>query len=163
MFRIVEDTEPPIPETVSPLLDDFLRKCFQKDPASRPDAEKLFEHEWLKKNWGLPNVRFFSRIRGRTWLLISSLVQDLRPQDSIPFLRRVSADYNKTDIRFLLASNNEFAEPKTLVRDETLRIEEPAHTNPPPSSPPRPMGQDSDNPAVQEHSFVKTTFSKRKW
>lgn len=59
MFRIVEDTEPPIPETVSPLLDDFLRQCFQKDPASRPDAEKLFEHEWLKKNWGLPNVRFF--------------------------------------------------------------------------------------------------------
>ena len=58
MFRIVEDTEPPIPETVSPLLDDFLRQCFQKDPASRPDAEILCEHEWLKKNWGLPNVCF---------------------------------------------------------------------------------------------------------
>jgi len=56
MFRIVEDTEPPIPETVSPLLDDFLRQCFQKDPAGRPDAEILCEHEWLKKNWGLPNV-----------------------------------------------------------------------------------------------------------
>ena len=65
MFRIVEDTEPPIPETVSPLLDDFLRQCFQKDPAHRPDAEILCEHEWLKKNWGLPNVCSFPHTRER--------------------------------------------------------------------------------------------------
>lgn len=56
MFRIVEDTEPPIPATFSPLLDHFLRQCFQKDPARRPDAEILCEHEWLK-NWGFPKVR----------------------------------------------------------------------------------------------------------
>jgi len=56
MFRIVEDTEPPIPETASPLLDDFLRQCLRKDPASRPDAEALFEHQWLKENWSHPKV-----------------------------------------------------------------------------------------------------------
>ena len=56
MFRIVEDTEPPIPEKVSPLLDDFLRQCLRKDPASRPDAETLCEHEWLGKNFGYPKV-----------------------------------------------------------------------------------------------------------
>lgn len=69
MFRIVEDTEPPIPETASPLLDDFLRQCLQKDPARRPDAEILCEHEWLKKNWGLSDVCFFPRARERVCLL----------------------------------------------------------------------------------------------
>lgn len=103
MFRIVEDTEPPIPDAVSPLLNNFLRQCFQKDPAKRPDAEILCEHEWLK-NWGFP--------------------KELRPQDSIPFLRRVSADYNKTDIRYLLSAND-FTEPKTPVLDEAPRAEEP--------------------------------------
>ncbi|KAF9645362.1 hypothetical protein BDM02DRAFT_3189769 [Thelephora ganbajun] len=140
MFRIVEDTEPPIPETVSPLLDDFLRQCFHKDPAKRPDAEILCEHEWLKKNWGLP--------------------KELRPQDSIPFLRRVSADYNKADIRYLLSSNNDSTEPKTPVRDEASRIEEPPQIHPSPPTPARRTSQDNDNPAVQEHSFVKTTFGK---
>ena len=57
MFRIVEDTKPPIPEVVSPLLGDFLRQCFQKDPTKRPDAEILCEHQWLK-NWGFPKVCF---------------------------------------------------------------------------------------------------------
>ena len=103
---------------------------------------------------------FFSRTRVNTSLLMI-LVQDLRPQDSIPFLRRVSADYNKTDIRFLLSSNNDSAEPKTPVRDETPRVEEPPRIQSPPPTPARPTGQDNDNPAVQEHSFVKTTFSKR--
>ena len=56
MFRIVEETEPPIPETASPLLDDFRRQCLQKDPASRPNAETLCEHEWLKENWGYSKV-----------------------------------------------------------------------------------------------------------
>jgi len=57
MFRITED-EPPIPETVSPLLDDFLRQCFQRDPAKRPDAGTLCEHEWLKENRVLQKVCF---------------------------------------------------------------------------------------------------------
>lgn len=51
MFRITVDTDPPIPETVSPLLDDFLRKCFQRDPIRRPDAKTLSDHEWLKNSW----------------------------------------------------------------------------------------------------------------
>ncbi|KAI0035295.1 protein kinase, partial [Vararia minispora EC-137] len=68
MFRIVEDDMPPLPEGCSGPLLDFLKTCFNKDPERRPSAEVLFEHEWLKKHWGLN--------------------KDLRPQDSIPFLRR---------------------------------------------------------------------------
>lgn len=56
MFRIVEDDMPPLPEGCSPLLEDFLRQCFHKDPSMRPGAEMLFEHQWLKKNWGAHKV-----------------------------------------------------------------------------------------------------------
>ncbi|KAF8270311.1 kinase-like domain-containing protein [Lactarius quietus] len=51
MFRIVEDECPPIPERFSRPLVAFLKVCFHEEPAMRPSAGKLFEHEWLK-NWG---------------------------------------------------------------------------------------------------------------
>ena len=57
MFRIVEDDMPPLPEGVSPLLEDFLKVCFHKDPTLRPSAELLCEHEWLKKSWSGLQVR----------------------------------------------------------------------------------------------------------
>ena len=47
---------PPIPEGLSEPLQDFLTLCFNKDPARRPNAETLFEHEWLKNEWGLYKV-----------------------------------------------------------------------------------------------------------
>ena len=56
MFRIVEDEMPPLPEGCSDLLKDFLKKCFNKDPAKRPSAEVLCEHQWLKQNWGAHKV-----------------------------------------------------------------------------------------------------------
>jgi serine/threonine protein kinase len=57
MFNIVEDKSPPIPEGCSNTLQDFLKQCFHKNPAKRPTAEKLFEHPWLKQNWGILKVR----------------------------------------------------------------------------------------------------------
>lgn len=65
MFRIVEE-DIPIPAQVTPHLYDFLTKCFAKDPNSRPTAEELLLHRWLR----LDSVR------------------DFRPQDSIPFWQR---------------------------------------------------------------------------
>lgn len=56
MFRIVEDDMPPIPEGCSPYLQEFLTRCFNKDPTKRPSAEQLCEHPWLKKKWGLHKV-----------------------------------------------------------------------------------------------------------
>ncbi|KAF8677773.1 Serine/Threonine protein kinase, catalytic domain [Rhizoctonia solani] len=85
MFRIVEDERPPIPEGFSPMLRNFLELCFNKDPDLRPSAAILFEHPWLKQKWGA--------------------YKELRPQDSIPFLRRVSADLQRSDaVRHLAAS-----------------------------------------------------------
>ncbi|KAL7417452.1 kinase-like domain-containing protein [Mrakia frigida] len=74
MYRIVEGGPPPFPENASPELKSFLSQCFEKDPTMRPSADVLFEHDWVKPHLALNKV---SR---------------LRPQDSIPFLRRVSAD-----------------------------------------------------------------------
>lgn len=47
LFRIVQDDHPPIPESCSPMLTDFLFQCFQRDPNLRVTAEKLMRHSWL--------------------------------------------------------------------------------------------------------------------
>ncbi|KAJ6610201.1 hypothetical protein B0H10DRAFT_2225214 [Mycena sp. CBHHK59/15] len=136
MFRIVEDDMPPLPEDISSLLQDFLTQCFNKDPTKRPSADLLCEHQWLKKNWGVH--------------------KELRPQDSIPFLRRVSADLQKSEaVRFL----SQIEMPESPSHDSHNADD---HLS---SSPPgrrislssRPMDQDI---SPREHSFVKTTFSK---
>jgi serine/threonine protein kinase len=50
MFRIVEDEMPPLPESASPELQDFLKRCFSKLPQQRPTAAALFTHPWLLRN-----------------------------------------------------------------------------------------------------------------
>lgn len=76
MFKIVEDDMPPLPENCSPELVDFLQLCFAKEPEDRPTAEMLFEHAWLRKHW-------------------QAHKNTLRPQDSIPFIRRISSEYTR--------------------------------------------------------------------
>ncbi|KAJ7672369.1 hypothetical protein DFH06DRAFT_91381 [Mycena polygramma] len=132
MFRIVEDDMPPLPEGCSHLLEDFLTQCFNKDPTKRPSAEFLCEHQWLKKNWGEHKA--------------------LRPQDSIPFLRRVSADLQKSEaVRFL----SQIEMPDSPMEGEELLSSSPPGRRISLSS--RPMDQDISS---REHSFVKATFSK---
>ena len=76
------------------------------------------------------------------------LYQDLRPQDSIPFLRRVSADLQKSEaIRYL--AKIEMQEPERSTPDVV-------------SGPGRKrFSSDIETISPREHSFVKTTFSKR--
>ncbi|WVR05780.1 hypothetical protein IAU60_002805 [Kwoniella sp. DSM 27419] len=76
LFHIVEDEMPPLPGGISDDLADFLKMCFIKDPKSRPAAVVMFEHPWVK-------------------VLNPELA--LRPQDSVPFLRRVSTDLRRQD------------------------------------------------------------------
>ncbi|KAF7372100.1 Cell division control protein [Mycena venus] len=131
MFHIVEDDMPPLPENCSPLLEDFFRQCFDKDPMRRPSADLLCEHPWLKNNWGAHKA--------------------LCPQDSIPFLRRVTADLQKSEASRFLA---QIEIPNSLPEGE-----EPISGSPPARhiSFSRPMVQDM---SLREHLFVKTTFSK---
>lgn len=134
MFRIVEDKIPPLPEGCSESLKDFLRLCFNKDPKRRPTAEALCEHEWLKKNWAIHN-------------------KELRPQDSIPFLRRVSADYqNQKSEALRYLAQLEMPDPEKASSPERVR---------PDGSPSRRrMSNDPDAISPREHSFVRTTFGK---
>lgn len=153
MFRIVEDEIPPIPEECSDGLKDFLRLCFQKDPGKRPTAEMLCEHDWLKKTWGLLN--------------------DVRPQDSIPFLRRVSADFNKPETaRYLSSIDFSKADSQTAdsSRSDVLSSTPQGGISLPgsplrrnlSSGPVSSWGLDSET-STREHSFIKTIFSKRVW
>ncbi|KAK2635752.1 hypothetical protein Ddye_030544 [Dipteronia dyeriana] len=48
LFRIVQDERPPIPDSLSPDITDFLRQCFKKDARQRPDAKTLLSHPWIK-------------------------------------------------------------------------------------------------------------------
>lgn len=72
MYRVVEDDMPPLPECVTPLLEDFLRACFHKDPTLRPSAEVLYEHEWLNKRWCGLQVRCLLSIFKYTFANLSS-------------------------------------------------------------------------------------------
>ncbi|MCD7469787.1 MAP3K epsilon protein kinase 1 [Datura stramonium] len=47
LFRIVQDDHPPIPDSLSPAITDFLRQCFKKDARQRPDAKTLLSHPWI--------------------------------------------------------------------------------------------------------------------
>lgn len=151
MFHIVEDSMPPIPEDCSESLKDFLRQCFEKDPSKRPSAEVLCEHEWLKNNWGVH--------------------KELRPQDSIPFLRRVSADLQKTELARLLPAlaaldapraDSQASDRPRYSGDMSSGPGSPTKTKPsvtfPVVPPKRP---DSDMSLPLDHVFVKTIVSKR--
>lgn len=137
MYAIVEDENPPIPDGLSPLLEDFLQQCFHKDPDMRPDAETLCEHAWLKKNWA-----------GH---------KELRPQDSIPFLRRVSTDYQKSSdaMRYLtqLGENDGLEEPP-------ISSSPPKHRHSASSQPSNNNSNNDSEISPRDHNFVKTTFSK---
>ncbi|KAI0629135.1 hypothetical protein C8Q77DRAFT_1161317 [Trametes polyzona] len=134
MFRIVEDERPPLPEECSEGLQDFLKWCFNKDPAKRPSAEQLCEHEWLKKH--------------------SAAHKELRPQDSIPFLRRVSADMQKSKAIRYLADIEMPDSDRSAVDPRPLPLELPG------SPPRRRLSNDPEPISPREHSFVKTTFGK---
>ena len=104
MFRIVEDDCPPIPQKCSEPLRDLLLQCFKKDPTLRPSAETMFEHAWVRQSW--------------------SGNKELRPQDSVPFLRRISADLRRLD-------PNMFGKDPSMINHPIM---ERSSSSPPPSS-----------------------------
>ncbi|CAN4090277.1 unnamed protein product [Withania somnifera] len=50
LFRIVQDDHPPIPDSLTPSITDFLRQCFKKDARQRPDAKTLLSHPWIQNS-----------------------------------------------------------------------------------------------------------------
>lgn len=49
MFKIGNSKElPPIPDHLSEEGKDFIRKCLQRDPSSRPTAVDLLQHAFVR-------------------------------------------------------------------------------------------------------------------
>mmetsp|Transcript_12025 Transcript_12025/g.33891 ORF Transcript_12025/g.33891 Transcript_12025/m.33891 type:complete len:919 (+) Transcript_12025:231-2987(+) len=49
LFRMVEDAHPPLPEKMSPELEEFFQKCFIKDEKARASCEELLRDPWIVK------------------------------------------------------------------------------------------------------------------
>ncbi|GAB2279683.1 hypothetical protein Dimus_014325 [Dionaea muscipula] len=49
MFKAIKES-PPIPEMLSSEGKDFLRLCFQRNPADRPSASTLLEHHFVRNS-----------------------------------------------------------------------------------------------------------------
>jgi len=49
MWNIAAGHPPQLPtsDQLSELGIDFLRKCFERDPRSRPSAAELLQHDWV--------------------------------------------------------------------------------------------------------------------
>jgi len=49
MWNIAAGHPPQLPTTdqLSELGIDFLKKCFERDPCSRPSAAELLQHDWV--------------------------------------------------------------------------------------------------------------------
>ncbi|BFZ60165.1 Protein kinase of the Mitotic Exit Network [Saitoella coloradoensis] len=143
MFRIVEDDHPPIPEDITDELKEFLMTCFKKDPAERPTAQDLFLHPWITM---------------QTW---SPELKNLRPQDSIPFLRRI----NTSDVRPMSAANptkggakrgrlsNLFSRSSEALSGAGMTEKKRPVTAPS-------LGANLQPKQMPVHNFVKASFSK---
>ncbi|GMJ08738.1 mitogen-activated protein kinase kinase kinase 5 [Hibiscus trionum] len=64
MFKVMRDT-PPTPETLSPEGKDFLRCCFQRNPAERPSASMLLEHRFIKGANGRMSSHLIDNVHDR--------------------------------------------------------------------------------------------------
>jgi hypothetical protein len=134
---------PPFPD-VSPELSDFLKLCFVKDPRFRPSAATLFEHVWVRS--GNPEL------------------QMLQPQDSVPFLRRVSMNSSRANSTRLFAndglpdrssralSNDDLTDGARSKRTSFASLHDgPAYIHP---------RDGSGDDAGRAHTFIKTSFGQ---
>ncbi|CAG8433203.1 515_t:CDS:10 [Ambispora gerdemannii] len=132
LFHIVEDDCPPLPENISDDLRDFLMLCFRKEPAKRPSARDLFQHRWIKKNW---------------------TSKELRTQESLPFLRRITSENDIADNPNLLnVLQQSQSHTQSIVGSPTKSSGMPS---PIVGSPPVIMVR-----PIIPHRFVKISFSK---
>lgn len=95
--------------------------------------------------------------------LIETIIQDLRPQDSIPFLRRVSADLQRADVTRPYSNQAHGKEspdieniplPDQLSNSPTHRVSNDQRI--PFAAPTDAEGTNASG----QHTFVKTSFSK---
>ena len=98
---------------------------------------------------------------------IAGFAKDLRPQDSIPFLRRVSADLQKNGVARHLMANLELDSPvpqyagQQFDGDMAMLSSSPGQRGSASPVLPEVPQTEADLFEIREHTFVKTTFGKR--
>ncbi|CAB4392721.1 unnamed protein product [Rhizophagus irregularis] len=146
LFRIVEDDCPPLPENMSDDLTDFLKQCFHKKPSMRPTARDLFKHNWIRSNWAL---------------------KELRTQESLPFLRRITSDTKLSELNPSSLSNVSNINDTIIENSNNESLTEPESTTPTigrksassPNVALTPTKLLAATPMVP-HRFVKNSFGK---
>jgi serine/threonine protein kinase len=48
VFKMVQDEHPPLPDDISVELEQFLMRCFARDPTQRPSAHDLLADPWIR-------------------------------------------------------------------------------------------------------------------
>ena len=144
---------PPLPEAISDDLSDFLSLCFIKDPEARPKANMMFEHPWVKKY--NPEMVLYLVLQDITSLIS---FQALRPQDSVPFLRRVSTDLRRVDSSRLFVPTPAYIEQGSKIglngpngidtrsRESVTSLQ----------------GRDGSDGGQNQHALITRTFAKGK-
>ncbi|KAL8201411.1 hypothetical protein R6Q57_012750 [Mikania cordata] len=147
LFRIVQDEHPPIPDSLSPGITDFLRQCFKKDARLRPDAKTLLSHPWIQNSRRVvlqSSLRHSGTLRnidddGSTRVK-SSITDDL---STVENLSAEKVEENKTELLFAevtLAANsyeenNSTVEEKADVSEDSVSADQVAtfavHDKPP--------------------------------
>lgn len=125
LFRIVQDEHPPIPDSLSPGLTDFLRQCFKKDARQRPDAKTLLSHPWIQNS---------SRRVLQSSLRHSGTLRNIEEDGSMDaatsnrddqrMVKSLSADVNGSKTELLLAEAIDLGKPVEDNNSSGLPVEE---------------------------------------
>ncbi|KAL1807525.1 hypothetical protein ACET3Z_024515 [Daucus carota] len=85
LFRIVQDEQPPIPDSLSPAITDFLRQCFKKDHRQRPDAKSLLSHPWILNSRRVlhSSLRHSGKLRNEEECLVDVITSNGDDQGSV--------------------------------------------------------------------------------
>uniref|UniRef100_A0A1J3K2J1 non-specific serine/threonine protein kinase n=1 Tax=Noccaea caerulescens TaxID=107243 RepID=A0A1J3K2J1_NOCCA len=114
LFRIVQDDNPPIPDSLSPDITDFLRQCFKKDSRQRPDAKTLLSHPWIRNSRRAlqSSLRHSGTIKYMKEAAASSEKDDGGSQDVTETLSAEKVGMSKTDSKSKLVGVASFRSEK---------------------------------------------------
>ncbi|KAK7404350.1 hypothetical protein VNO78_05179 [Psophocarpus tetragonolobus] len=153
LFRIVQDEHPPIPDSLSPDITDFLLQCFKKDARQRPDAKTLLSHPWIQN----------CRRALQSSLRHSGTLRNIEEDDSAD--AEVSGGYHKSAYENSSMEKEDSAKELTTVAADSGKAHEDRASD---SNVPNERTEKADDVpsdqvltlAIREKSFLQTSSSK---
>ncbi|KAG0192790.1 hypothetical protein DFQ28_007694 [Apophysomyces sp. BC1034] len=168
LFRIVEDDRPPLPDSISDELRDFLNLCFNKCPNARPTAAELLNHDWIKNNSNASNSPQSYNDR----MPISPIMEEASEQLLSPRIASQPFQKSSSAAASMMVDPVNLPELHTLSRKtaSSLLVDDfgpsKSHSTPhvPKTSPTSMLANKFQErhvvPEKREHRFVKGSFAK---